>query len=218
MIKAVVFDLDGLLVDTEPLWYRARTELFQRYDLVWNDSDQKRCMGVSTADWSNYMAERLNMKLSPAEIVDEILGRLEAYYQAGEVELLPGVSQALEFSLDNYKLGLASGSPGRLVNAALQGANWGNLFSEVLSGDDLPAGKPAPDIYLEITRRLRVSVRETVVVEDSTSGILAGYAAGAKVIAVPNQHLKPPPDVLNKADVVIDSLLSFNSALNQLLE
>jgi HAD superfamily hydrolase (TIGR01509 family) len=216
MIKAVIFDMDGLLVDTEPLWFRARAELFQQHGLVWTEADQVKCMGVSTSFWANLMAERLAGRMSPDEITKDIVERMTAYYEAGEVELLPGTRQALELCRSNYLVGLASGSHKQLVTAAVKGMGWGPIFIEVLSSDDCAAGKPAPDVYLEVIRRLGVTPEETAVVEDATSGILAGHAAGAKVIAVPNHHLPPPEDVLAKADIVVESLESLEAALSKL--
>jgi HAD superfamily hydrolase (TIGR01509 family) len=216
MIRAVVFDMDGLLIDTEPLWFRARRELFQQHGLTWTEADQVKCMGVSTATWTELMADRLDGRMAPAEITEDIVNRMVAYYRAGEVELLPGAQAALELCRSNYPVGLASGSHKRLLAAAVEGMQWRSFFDEILSSDDCAAGKPAPDVYLEVIRRLGVRPAETAVLEDATSGILAGYAAGARVIAVPNHHLPPPEDVLAKADIVIDSLESLETALKQL--
>ena len=216
MIRAVVFDMDGLLIDTEPLWFRARSELFQEHGLTWTEADQVKCMGVSTAAWTELMAERLGGRLAPAEITEDIVNRMVAYYQAGEVELLPGAQAALELCRSKYPIGLASGSHKRLVAAAVEGLKWHAIFDQVLSSDDCAAGKPAPDVYLEVIQRLGVHPGETAVLEDATSGILAGYAAGTKVIAVPNRYLPPPDEVLAKANVVIDTLESLEAALRQL--
>lgn len=213
MIKAVIFDLDGLLVDSEPLWFRARSELFQRFNLVWTDDDQERLMGVSTSFWIEYMSEKLQRKISSKVIEEGILNKMVSYYHAGDVTLMPGAQNALEFCYSRYKLGLASGSPRKLIEAALTGANWSRYFAEVLSSDEVAKGKPAPDVYLEVIRRLGIPASETVVVEDSGSGVLAGHTAGTKVVAVPDEHLKPSPDTVDKAHVVIDSLVSFDSAL-----
>jgi len=216
MITTVIFDLDGLLMDTEPLWSQARVELFQRFGLVWSDTDQEQCMGLSTSGWVNYMVEKLDGRLSPQMVQDDIVGRMAHYYGNGLVRILPGAQEALEFSFERFKLGLASGSYRRLLDVALQRAKWAKFFDEVLSSDDVPKGKPAPDVYLEIVRRLGVQVSETVVVEDSANGILAGLAAGAKAIAVPNLHLRPPQEILDKASVVIDSLTLFPGAITKL--
>jgi len=215
MIKAVIFDMDGLLVDTEPLWFRARAELFQSHGLAWTEADQIKCMGVSTAFWAELMADRLDGRMQPDEIVDDIVERMTAYYRASEVELLPGAQEALAWCRANYPLGLASGSHKQLVRAAVEGMGWAPLFTEILSSDDCAAGKPAPDVYLEVIRRLGVQPEETAIIEDAPSGILAGHAAGARVIAVPNRHLPPPEEVLAKADVIIETLESIKRALDQ---
>ncbi|MGA9364799.1 MAG: HAD family phosphatase [Bacteroidota bacterium] len=216
MITTVIFDLDGLLMDTEPLWHQARVELFKAFRLVWTESDQEQCMGLSTSGWVAYMVQRLDGRLSPQIVQDEIVGRMAHYYSNGLVRILPGAQEALEFSSEKFKLGLASGSYRRLLDAAVQGAGWTKFFAEVVSSDDVSKGKPAPDVYLEIVRRLGVRMTETVVVEDSANGILAGLAAGARAIAVPNLHIRPPQEILDKASVVIDSLTLFPAAIAKL--
>jgi HAD superfamily hydrolase (TIGR01509 family) len=216
MITTVIFDLDGLLMDTEPLWHQARVELFKGFGLVWSESDQEQCMGLSTAGWVAYMVRRLDGRLSPQKVQDETVGRMAQYYANGLVRILPGAQGALEFSYEKFKLGLASGSYRQLLEAAVKGAGWTKFFAAVVSSDDVPRGKPAPDVYLEIAKRMGVRMSETVVVEDSANGILAGLAAGAKAIAVPNLHIRPPQEILNKATVVIDSLTLFPQAIAKL--
>jgi HAD superfamily hydrolase (TIGR01509 family) len=209
MIKAVVFDMDGLLIDSEPLWQHARVAAFGADRLRWTEADQLHIMGSSTIGWAKYLQKRLDNAYSTDEIIDRVLDQMETFYRE-QVPLMPGAREIIDQLADLYLLGLASGSPYRLLRAALDGANWNGVFAEILSSDDMPQGKPAPDVYLEITRRLDVLPRETAIFEDSANGILAGYAAGAHVIAVPSTYLSPPPDALQKAEVVLASLCDFS--------
>ncbi len=212
MIDAVVFDMDGLLVDSEPLWERARVEVFGADRLRWTDADQDRIMGTSTREWAEYVAQRLDHAFTLEQVIDRVLVQMEAYYRE-RIPVLPGAQAVLVQLADKYPLGLASGSPYRLINAVLDGTGWADLFDSVLSADEMPRGKPAPDIYHAIASRLGVTPARTVVFEDSTNGILAGHAAGAKVIAVPGTYHQPGQDVLDKADLVLGSLAAFSPEL-----
>jgi HAD superfamily hydrolase (TIGR01509 family) len=212
MIKAVVFDMDGLLVDSEPLWQRARIEAFGAERLRWTETDQERVMGSSTQEWAVYLAEKLEHAYAPGEIIDRVVTQMERYYREN-LPLLPGAREVIAQLQGRYPLGLASGSSVRLIEAVLASTGWGIVFDEVLSSDNMANGKPAPDIYLEITRRLGVSVECTAVFEDSANGILAGSAAGTKVIAVPHTYHRPGDDVLRRSALVLDSLLDFTPAM-----
>jgi HAD superfamily hydrolase (TIGR01509 family) len=214
MITCVVFDMDGLLIDSEPVWHRARADLFHAYGSEWTDGDQEHTMGVSTTEWARYMADRLDNRLTADQAIEETISRMEARYREN-LPVVPGAREVISSLGNRYTLGLASGSHPRLIQATLDATAWWKDFSEIVSGDDVDRGKPAPDIFLEITSRLRVPVAQTAVLEDSANGILAGCAAGVKVIAVPNTHIRPPQDVINKADIVIESLLEFSPGLLQ---
>ncbi|MCI0708175.1 MAG: HAD family phosphatase [Ignavibacteriae bacterium] len=216
MIKAVIFDLDGLLVDSKPVWFQVRTKMFARFALQWTDDDQKALMGRSTQAWIDYVHQKLNGKLTKDEIVNETLSSMVSQYRSGNVRFMPAAQQALDNCAGKFKLGLASSSPRILIDAALKANSWQKYFSQVLSSDEVPNGKPAPDAYLEVMKRLGVKPNESVVVEDSGSGIIAGKAAGATVIAVPNEHLMPSPEALKSADVVLESLVSLNKALTEI--
>jgi HAD superfamily hydrolase (TIGR01509 family) len=208
MIEAVVFDMDGLLVDSEPLWQNARVEAFEPGELRWTDADQERVMGQSTRGWALMIADKLDHKYSLEEIIDQVIGQMVEYYHQ-RVPLLPGAREVIELLKGRYRLGLASGAPYRLLNAVLESAGWTDTFAEVLSSDDLQHGKPAPDIYLEITRRFGVRAENIAVFEDSANGILAAHAAANRVIAVPSYYYKPPADVLQKAALVLPTLSDF---------
>ena len=216
MITCVIFDMDGLLIDSEPVWHQARADVFHAYGLEWTDEDQEHTMGVSTTEWARYMAARLDNRLTADQAIERIISRMEVRYREN-LPLMPGAAEVISLLANRYTLGLASGSHPRLIQATLDATEWRKDFSEIVSGDDVNRGKPAPDIYLEITRRLQVPVAQTAVLEDSANGILAGCAAGAKVIAVPNTHIRPPENVISQAHLVIETLLDVSSELLQSL-
>ncbi|MBN1681049.1 MAG: HAD family phosphatase [Anaerolineae bacterium] len=209
MIEAVVFDMDGLLIDSEPLWQRARIEAFGAGRLRWTEEDQQAVMGTSTIGWATMLAERLEHEYTVDEVIDRVTDQMIRFYHT-LTPVMPGAVELLEQLNGHLPLGLASGSPYRLIDAALAGAGWTGVFSEVMSSDEVAQGKPAPDIYLEIARRLDVPAGAIAIFEDSANGILAGHAAGVRVIAVPGDYASPQADVLDKADRVIQSLHDFS--------
>lgn len=206
MIEAVIFDMDGLLVDSEPLWFRARVALLTAHGKEWTAADQLAMAGVHTQVWIDALHDRLEATVRREAILEDNLARMESYYESGDVSILAGASEALEHCAQHYRVGLASGSPRRLIDACLSGAGWNRYFESVISGDELEHGKPAPDIYLEIIRRMDLNPATAAVVEDSGAGIKAGKAAGTKVIAVPNPHTDPGPEVVALADARIGTL------------
>lgn len=215
-LKAVIFDLDGLLVDSEPVWFKVRTEMFGRYGMTWTHDDQKALMGRNTQSWIDYVHDKLGGKLSKREVETQTVEAMAGSYRKHEVRIMPGAEIALEQSSKQFIVGLASGSPYVLIEAALKANGWAKYFSRILSSDDVPQGKPSPDVYVEIMKRMGVQPYESVVVEDSGSGILAGKAAGALVIAIPNERLMPAKEALDSANIVIRSLEAFSEAIGKL--
>lgn len=209
MIEAVVFDMDGLLVDSEPLWQRARIAAFGAERLRWTEADQQRVMGSSTRAWAVQIQEKLGEAYSLEAIIDRVLAQLAALYREA-VPLMPGADQILSLLRGRYPLGLASGSPYRLIEVVLQETGWNGAFSHVLSTDDMPRGKPAPDIYLAIAGQMGVSTGRIAVFEDSPNGILAGLEAGVKVIAVPGRDHLPQDGLLRRVSLVLPSLRDFS--------
>lgn len=205
MIEAVVFDMDGLLVDSEPLWQRARVEAFGADRLRWTEADQQRVMGSSTQAWAVQIQEKLGPDYTLDEIIDRVLGQMQALYRQA-VPLMPGAREVIDLLRGRYPLGLASGSPYRLIKTVLHEAGWDGVFSHVLSTDDLPRGKPAPDIYLAIAERMGVSTERIAVFEDSPNGILAALDAGTRVIAVPGRDYRLQDGLLQRASLVLGSL------------
>jgi HAD superfamily hydrolase (TIGR01509 family) len=216
MIEAVIFDMDGLLVDSEPLWFRARVALMEQHGETWTEADQRAMAGVHTDVWVEALRTKLDGALGPDEVFEDIVTRMTRYYQTGEVPVLPGASGAIAACAERYRVGLASGSPQRLIDACLGGLGWGKYFECLLSSDELEHGKPAPDVYLEIMRRMELDAETTAVVEDSGAGIKAGRAAGARVLAVPNEHTHPGADVLALADACITTLHDLPAAIERL--
>ncbi len=216
MIEAVIFDMDGLLVDSEPEWFRARVDLLRQYGVTWSEADQLAMAGVHTDVWVEALHDKLSGALTSAQVLEEIVARMAGYYERGEVPILPGAPDAVAACAERYRVGLASGSPQRLIDACLVGAGWTTYFETLISSDELEHGKPAPDVYLEIMRRMELDPRTTAVVEDSGAGIKSGKAAGTKVVAVPNKHTNPGPDVLELADTRIGTLHELTGALAEI--
>jgi HAD superfamily hydrolase (TIGR01509 family) len=216
MIEAVIFDMDGLLVDSEPAWFRARVQLLEQHGKTWTETDQLAMAGVHTDVWVDALYQKLEGRLSREQVFDDILDRMAGYYERGDVPIMPGADEALAACADRYRVGLASGSPLRLIEACLQGSGWRGSFETLISSDELEHGKPAPDIYLELMGRMGLDSKATAVVEDSGAGIKSGKAAGATVVAVPNPSTDPGRDVLDLADRCIASLRELVGALDGL--
>lgn len=216
MIEAVIFDMDGLLVDSEPEWFRARVDFLQQHGVTWSAADQLAMAGVHTDVWVEALHDKLSGVLTSEQVLEEIVSRMAGYYERGEVPILPGAPEAVVSCAGRYRVGLASGSPQRLIDACLAGAGWTTYFECLISSDELEHGKPAPDVYLEIMRRMELDPGTTAVIEDSGAGIRSGKAAGTRVAAVPNKHTDPGPAVLELADICIGTLHELPGALTEI--
>lgn len=217
MIEAIIFDMDGLLVDSEPVWDKARKGMAEEAGKDWNKDDHQVVMGVSTQAWVDYMIKRLELTLSPQEVQDQIIARMIQLYQAG-IPYFPGAVEAVQTAAQHYPTALASGSHSALIEVVAADAAMRGQFQVILSADEVGAGKPAPDVYLETAKRLGVKPGNCVCLEDSGNGIVAGHRAGMKVIAVPDPRFPPAPEKLNLADVILQSLLEFSIQLIHQLE
>ena len=205
MIEAVVFDLDGVLLDSEEIWDRAREELARERGGRWHDRAQRDMMGMSSTEWSRYMADVIGLPEPPEEINREVVRRLTELYRE-ELPAIPGAREAVERLAARWPLGRASSSNRELIDLALELLGVEHLFTATVSSEEVARGKPAPDVYLEAARRLGVDPTRAAAVEDSHNGILSANAAGMRVIAIPNAHFPPDEDALAEADVVLDSL------------
>jgi HAD superfamily hydrolase (TIGR01509 family) len=210
VIEAVVFDLDGVLLDSEQVWDEAREQLAKERGGRWHDQAQKDMMGMSSTEWSRYMHERIGLPESPEEINREVVERLSASYRE-HLPALPGAKEAVERLAARWRLGLASSSNRELIDLALELLGVKQLFAATVSSEEVARGKPAPDVYLEAARRLGVEPAHAAAVEDSNNGILAAKAAGMRVLAIPNRHFPPGEEALAHADLVLDSLAELTT-------
>jgi HAD superfamily hydrolase (TIGR01509 family) len=200
--RAVVFDLDGLLLDTEVLWQRAEVRLFARHGAEFTFEDKLVVMGTSAAFTGEFFARRLGQAPDQAgPLIQEVSELMHEELQA-HVDARPGATELVERLRGRVPLGLASNSPRFLVDAALTSAGFADAFDAVVSSDDVRHHKPAPDIYMLVCERLGVAPEDAVALEDTASGIAAAKAAGMTCIAVP-QFVETD---VSAADRVIDSL------------
>jgi HAD superfamily hydrolase (TIGR01509 family) len=205
VIEAVVFDLDGVLLDSEQLWDEAREELTRERGGRWHERAQRDMMGMSSPEWSRYMHDVIGLAEPPEEIDAEVVRRMERLYRE-RLPLLPGAVEAVERLAARWPLGLATSSNRPIVDLVLEVSELGPFFRASVSSEEVERGKPAPDVFLEAARRLGVAPERTAVVEDSENGIRAGRAAGTRVVAIPNPHFAPGEEALAAADVVLGSL------------
>ncbi len=211
LIAAVVFDLDGVLVDTEQVWDDVRERLAHERGGRWHGRAQSDMMGMSSPEWSQYMHDVIGLQATPAEINAEVVARMLARYNEA-LPLIDGAVDAVRRLAARFPLAVASSSNRPLIEAVLAGAGIDDAFAVTVSSEEVARGKPAPDVYLEATRRLGSSPARCAAIEDSANGIRSAHAAGLRVCAVPNAHYPPPNDVLALADVVVPALANLSVA------
>jgi HAD superfamily hydrolase (TIGR01509 family) len=205
VIEAVVFDLDGVLLDSEGLWDLARREVARDHGGRWTAEATKAMQGMSSREWGHYMRTSLGVPLDESRIVDLVVGRLLEEY-GHRLPLLPGALEAVARLGERWPLGLASSSNRVVINQVLELAGMKAAFTATVSSEEVPRGKPAPDVYLAVSDRMHCSPASSVAVEDSANGIRSAAAAGFHVIAVPNRDYPPPAELLRTVGVVIPSL------------
>ncbi len=205
MIEAVVFDLDGVLLDSEQVWDEVREELVKERGGRWHEQAQTEMMGMSSVEWSRYMHDELGLPEPPEEISAEVVQRLDEVYRK-RLPLIDGAREAVERLAARWPLGLASSSNREVIDLVLDLSGLAGFFRVTVSSEEVPRGKPAPDVYLEAARGLGVPPERCAAVEDSHNGIRSAKAAGMRVIAIPNQHYPPGEEALALADVTLGSL------------
>jgi HAD superfamily hydrolase (TIGR01509 family) len=205
VIDAVVFDLDGVLLDTEELWDEARQELAAERGARWPEGAQQAMMGMSSPEWSRYMHDVVGLVEPPEEISAEVVSRLEQLYRE-RLPLVGGATEAVRRIGSRWPLAIASSSNRPLIDLFVELTGTAELFRATVSSEEVAGGKPAPDVYLEAARRLGVDPTRCAAIEDSENGIRSAAAAGMRVVAIPNAVFPPGEDALARADSVLASL------------
>jgi HAD superfamily hydrolase (TIGR01509 family) len=203
--EAVIFDLDGVLLDSEQVWNQAKEQLVRERGGRWTEQAPRDMMGMSSLEWSAYLRDELGVDLEPDAISDDVVARLERIYRE-ELPILDGAVEAVERLAGHWPLGLASSSNREIIDLFLELSGLRERFAVTISSEEVARGKPAPDVYLEAARRLEAEPSRCVAIEDSENGIRAAGAAGMRVLALPNPHYPPDEDALAAADEVIGSL------------
>jgi len=211
-VDAVVFDLDGVIVDSEQVWDDVRETYTREHGGTYTDRATRDMMGMSSLEWSRYMAEELGVPGTPDEINAAVVERmLERYGSAPP--LIPGAVEAVRRVAAQWPLAIASSSNPELIEVVVRVSGLADVFETAVSSQEVPRGKPAPDVYLEAARRLGIDAARCAAVEDSHNGIRSARAAGMRVVAVPNPHFPPDDEALAEADVVLRSIDELTPAV-----
>lgn len=213
MIEAVIFDLDGVLIDSEPVWEQVRHGLVDERGGRWPQDAQDRLMGMSTLEWARYLGDELGVDLAPEQVAAIVVERMASRY-AQDLPLMPEATTTLRRIAECWPMALASSSPRALIEVVLTAAGWTRLFGATISTEEVGDGKPAPDVYLVAARRLGVPARSCVAVEDSTNGLLSAAAADLHRIAIPQVRYPPSRDALYGA-LVLGSLAKLDLSVLQ---
>jgi HAD superfamily hydrolase (TIGR01509 family) len=208
MIEAVVFDLDGVLIQTEELWDEVREGVARAAGGRYGEEEQRAMMGMSSPEWSRYMHEHVGLSASPEEIAAEVVRQLQDRYRE-RLPLIDGAVEAVERLAARWPLGVASSSNRELIDLVLELSGLDRFFRATVSSEEVEHGKPAPDVYLEACRRLGSGPTRSAAIEDSHAGIASAKAAGMRVIAIPNPSYPPGDEALAEADLVLESLAAL---------
>jgi HAD superfamily hydrolase (TIGR01509 family) len=208
---AVLFDLDGVLTDSEPWWNDVRIAFAAAHDRPWTEDDQHAVMGSNSPEWAATMQARLRLHHLPVDVIQEaIVDGVVERYRTQPSPVIAGAPEAVRRIAATRPVAIASSSHRRVIEAAIDALGLHGVFGAVVSSDDVPSGKPAPDVYLRAAALLEVPASRCVVVEDSLNGVRAGAAAGAFVVLVPNPSVPPAGDARARANLVLDRLADLD--------
>lgn len=218
MIKAIVWDMDGLLIDSEPVWNEARKRMAAEHGVHdWNQQDHFNVMGVSTAEWVNYMIQRIGLTMPPTEVETAIINHMVAIYNE-EIPFRPYAVEKIAWAASKYPSCIASGSPRQLIDLVSADPRVAPYMQFTLAADEVGIGKPDPAVYLEAAKRLGIAPEHCVCLEDSPNGVLSGYRAGMKVINIPDPEMPLTAEQAHYAHVVLSDLGEFTAEVIAELE
>lgn len=210
-VDAVLFDLDGVLTDSEPWWDEVRVEFARAHGRPWTEGDQHAVMGANSAEWAAIMRTRLHLdELDADTIQDAIVDGMVERYRTRPSPVIAGAPDKVRRIARDRPVAIASSSHRRVIEAAIDALGLHDVFGAVVSSDDVARGKPEPDVYRLAAERLGVDASRCLVVEDSLNGVKAGKAAGAFVVLVPNPSVPPAGDARDRADLVLDRLADLD--------
>lgn len=215
-IRAVIFDLDGVLIDSEERWSRAKEDLVRETGGQWKPEASRAMLGMSSPEWSRYLHDELGVPLAPEEINDAVVGRMLEDYRR-DLPLIEGARDAVLRLAARWPLGLASSSNREVIDVVLEASGLTGAFAVTVSSEEVRRGKPAPDVYVDAAARLEVAPGDAAAVEDSTNGLFAARAAGMSVVAIPHRAFPPSDEALAAADVVLGSLSELTPAVIEAL-
>jgi HAD superfamily hydrolase (TIGR01509 family) len=211
-IAAIIFDLDGVLIDSESAWEEVKKTFTEESGGRWHERAQWDMLGMSSIEWSQYMHDELGVPVPPEEISSQVADRVAERYR-DNLPLLPGAVEAVRSLAREWPLAVASSANLHLIELVLELADLAGSFRAIVSSEEVERGKPAPDVYLEAAKRLGVDPGACTAIEDSSNGIRSAHAAGMAVIAIPNQDFPPEPDATVLATAVLDSLTELTPDL-----
>jgi len=212
MIEAVIFDMDGVLLQSEEVWDEVREQLTVELGGTWHSMASRDMMGMSSPEWSRYMSDELGVPMSPKAINKETVRRMELAYTA-HLPLIPGAQEAVHLMASRWLLGLASSSNRPLIDRALDEAELTEMFQVTVSSEEVPRGKPKPDVFLEVARQLGIEPNQAVAIEDSQNGVKSAHAAGMAVALIPNAAFPPGPEATKLAATILGDLAELTVEL-----